>query len=143
GGRPHTPARAEPPDAGGPPRRHGRARRRAGAAVGRGDSRAVTRPRLSVVVVTLDEEDRLRACLESVAWADELIVVDAESQDKTAQIARDFTDRLIVRPWPGFRAPTDFAAAEAGGDWILSLHADEQVSPELPEEIARLLAANG
>jgi glycosyltransferase involved in cell wall biosynthesis len=103
----------------------------------------MTRPRLSVVVVTLNEEDRLRACLESVAWADELIVVDAESQDKTVQIARDFTDRVIVRPWPGFAAQKNFGLAEAGGDWILSLDADEQVSPELREEIARVLAANG
>jgi glycosyltransferase involved in cell wall biosynthesis len=103
----------------------------------------MTRPRLSVVVVTLNEEDRLRACLESVAWADELIVVDAESEDKTAQIARDFTDRVIVRPWPGFAAQKNFGLAEAGGDWILSLDADEQVSPELREEIARVLAANG
>ena len=72
-----------------------------------------------------------------MAWADELIVVDAESQDKTVQIARDFTDRVIVRPWPGFAAQKNFGLAEAGGDWILSLDADEQVSPELREEIAR------
>jgi len=58
----------------------------------------VTRRRLSVVVVTLNEEERLRACLESVAWADELIVIDALSQDKTVQIAREFTDRVLVRP---------------------------------------------
>jgi glycosyltransferase involved in cell wall biosynthesis len=103
----------------------------------------MTRPRLSVVIVTLNEEDRLRACLESVAWTDEIVVVDAESQDKTAQIARDFTDRVIVRPWPGFAAQKNFGLAEAGGDWILSLDADEQVSPELREEIARVLAANG
>src|SRR5262245_66238880 len=88
----------------------------------------MTRPRLSVVVVTLNEEDRLRACLESVAWADEIVVVDAESQDKTAQIARDFTDRVIVRPWPGFAAQKNFGLAEAGGDWILSLDGAAQVS---------------
>jgi glycosyltransferase involved in cell wall biosynthesis len=61
----------------------------------------VTRATLSVVVVTLDEEERIRACLDSVAWADEIIVVDAESQDKTAAIARELTDHVIVRPWPG------------------------------------------
>jgi len=103
----------------------------------------VTRPRLSVVVVTLNEEERLRACLESVAWADELVVIDAESQDKTVQIAREFTDRVIVRPWPGFAAQKNFGLAEAGGDWILSLDADEQVSPELRDEIARVLATGG
>jgi glycosyltransferase involved in cell wall biosynthesis len=103
----------------------------------------MTRPRLSVVVVTLNEEERLRACLESAAWADELIVVDALSQDKTAQIAREFTDRVIVRPWPGFAAQKNFAIGEASGDWILSLDADELVSPALRGEIARVLADGG
>jgi glycosyltransferase involved in cell wall biosynthesis len=103
----------------------------------------MTRPRLSVVVVTLNEEERLRACLESAAWADELIVVDALSPDKTAQIAREFTDRVIVRPWPGFAAQKNFAIGEASGDWILSLDADEMVSPELRGEIARVLAEGG
>ena len=103
----------------------------------------MTRPRLSVVVVTLNEEERLRACLESAAWADELIVVDALSPDKTAQIAREFTDRVILRPWPGFAAQKNFAIGEASGDWILSLDADEMVSPELRGEIARVLAEGG
>ena len=100
----------------------------------------MTRARLSVVVVTLNEEEQLRACLETVAWADELIVVDALSQDKTAQIAREFTDRVIVRPWPGFAAQKNFGVGEAGGDWILSLDADEQVSAELRDEIVGVLA---
>jgi len=96
-----------------------------------------------VVVVTLNEEDRLRACLESAAWADELIVVDALSHDKTVPIAREFTDRVIVRPWPGFAAQKNLAIGEASGDWILSLDADEMVSPELRGEIARVLAEGG
>lgn len=103
----------------------------------------MTRARLSAVVVTLNEEARLRACLESVAWADETIVVDAESQDKTVQIAREFTDRVIVRPWPGFAAQKNFALAEATCDWILSLDADEEVSPELRDEIRAVLAGGG
>src|SRR5262249_7006926 len=67
------------------------------------------RPRLSAVVIALNEEARLRACLESVAWADEIVVVDAESQDKTVQIAREFTEHVLVRPWPGFAAQKNFA----------------------------------
>jgi glycosyltransferase involved in cell wall biosynthesis len=98
------------------------------------------RLRLSVAVITLDEEQRLRACLESVAWADEIVVVDAESRDKTAQIAREFTERVVVRPWPGFTAQKNFALEQATGDWVLSLDADEEVSPELRDEIQRLLA---
>jgi glycosyltransferase involved in cell wall biosynthesis len=98
------------------------------------------RLRLSVTVITLDEEQRLRACLESVAWADEIVVVDAESRDKTAQIAREFTERVVVRPWPGFTAQKNFALEQATGDWVLSLDADEEVSPELRDEIQSLLA---
>ncbi len=99
--------------------------------------------RLSVVVVTLDEEERIRACLQSAAWADELIVVDAESRDKTAAIARELTDHVFVRPWPGFAAQKNFGLDQARGDWILSLDADEVVSPTLREEIAAIVERGG
>ena len=99
--------------------------------------------RLSVVIVTLNEEERIRACLESVAWADEIVVVDSESQDKTVQIAREMTDHVVVRPWPGFAAQKNFAVAQASGDWILSLDADETVSPLLRTEIERVLRDGG
>jgi glycosyltransferase involved in cell wall biosynthesis len=100
----------------------------------------MSRARLSVVVVTHNEEERIRACLESAAWADELIVVDAESADKTATIARELTDHVIVRPWPGFAAQKNFGLEQAHGDWILALDADEFVSAPLREEIAAILA---
>ncbi|MEK7387831.1 MAG: glycosyltransferase family 2 protein [candidate division NC10 bacterium] len=103
----------------------------------------MTRPRLSAVVITKDEEERVRACLESVAWADEVVVVDAESTDKTAQIAREFTDHVYVRPWPGFAAQKNFGLGQATGDWTLSVDADEEVSRELREEIEAVLAASG
>ncbi|HEU4369205.1 MAG TPA: glycosyltransferase family 2 protein [Methylomirabilota bacterium] len=99
--------------------------------------------RLSVVVVTLNEEDHIRACLGSVAWADELIVVDAESRDKTAAIAGELTDHVFVRPWPGFAAQKNFGLEQARGDWILSLDADETVSPALREEITAVVEAGG
>jgi glycosyltransferase involved in cell wall biosynthesis len=75
-----------------------------------------------------------------VAWADEIVVVDSESQDKTVQVAREFTDRVIVRPWPGFAAQKNFAVAQCAGEWILSLDADEEAEPELREEIAAIQA---
>jgi glycosyltransferase involved in cell wall biosynthesis len=103
----------------------------------------VSRIRLSVVVVTLDEEDRIRACLESAAWADELIVVDAESHDKTAAIARELTDQVFERPWPGFAAQKNFGLAQARGDWILSLDADEVISAPLREEITAIVERGG
>lgn len=99
--------------------------------------------RLSVTVITWNEEERLRACLESVAWADEIIVVDAESTDKTVEIAREFTDRIWVRPWPGFAAQKNFALDQTGGEWVLSLDADERVTAELRAEIEGVLRANG
>ena len=100
----------------------------------------MTAPRVSIVVITLDEEDHLRRCLESAAWADEIVVVDAESHDKTVQIAREFTDRVISRPWAGFAAQKNFALEQATGDWVLSLDADEEASPELRAEIAAAIA---
>ena len=99
--------------------------------------------RLSVTIVAWNEEERLRACLESVTWADEIIVVDAESTDKTVALAREFTDRVWVRPWPGFAAQKNFALEQATGDWVLALDADERVTPELRARVARVLAADG
>jgi glycosyltransferase involved in cell wall biosynthesis len=99
--------------------------------------------RLSVTVIAWNEEARLRDCLESVSWADEIIVIDAESTDKTAQLAREFTDKVWVRPWPGFAIQKNFALEQATGDWILSLDADERVSPELRERIRRILMTDG
>ncbi|HUG36760.1 MAG TPA: glycosyltransferase family 2 protein [Candidatus Limnocylindrales bacterium] len=100
-------------------------------------------PRISVAIVTLNEQDRLRACLESVAWADEVVVVDAESADKTVALAREFTDRVWVRPWPGFVAQKNFAIEQATGDWVLALDADEQVTPALAERVRAILRADG
>src|SRR5438105_13470205 len=99
------------------------------------------RKRLSVALVTRNEAERLRACLESVAWADEIVVVDAESEDKTATIAREFTDQVVVRPWPGYAAQKNAALDLATGRWALSLDADEVVSPELAADIRRVIAA--
>jgi glycosyltransferase involved in cell wall biosynthesis len=99
--------------------------------------------RLSVAIIAWNEEDRLRACLESAAWADEIIVIDAESTDKTVQIAREFTDKIWVRPWGGFAAQKNFALGQATGEWVLSLDADERVTPALRDRIGGIVAANG
>ena len=99
--------------------------------------------RLSVTVIAWNEEERLRACLESAAWADEIIVIDAESTDKTVQVAREFTDKIWVRTWAGFAAQKNFALELATGEWVLSLDADERVTPELRERIGRIVRANG
>lgn len=99
------------------------------------------RQSLSVCVITRDEEDRIGDCLASVAWADERIVVDSGSTDRTAAVAREHGARVIERPWPGYPAQKNFALGEAVSDWVLSLDADERVSPELADELRAFLAA--
>lgn len=98
---------------------------------------------LSVTIITKNEEERIRACLESIAWAQEIVVVDAESTDRTVEIARTFTPKIFVRPWSGFADQKNFALAQATQPWILSLDADEQVTPELRGEIQAILEADG
>lgn len=94
--------------------------------------------KITATVITFNEEHNIAAALESLSWADETIVVDSESTDRTVEIARGFTDRVFVRPWPGYSAQKNFAAEQASHDWIFSLDADERVSKELANEIARL-----
>jgi glycosyltransferase involved in cell wall biosynthesis len=97
-------------------------------------------PKLTVTVITRNEAANIAAALESVRWADEIVVVDSESTDLTVDIARRFTDKVVVRPWPGYVAQKNFAAEQASHDWILSLDADERVSEALAGEIRTLLA---
>ena len=97
-------------------------------------------PKLSITVITENEEANLPDTLTSVAWADEIVVVDCGSTDATVDVARQFTDRVSVNPWPGYGAQKNHAAEIASHDWILSLDADERVSPALAEEIRQLLA---
>lgn len=96
-------------------------------------------PGLTATVITLNESANLAGALESVSWADEIVVIDAHSTDDTVSIARRFTDRVIVCDWPGYVAQKNFAASAATHDWILSLDADERVTPGLAGEIAALL----
>jgi glycosyltransferase involved in cell wall biosynthesis len=96
-------------------------------------------PRVSVTIITLNEAANIGAALESVKWADEIVVVDAESTDETVTIARRYTDRVIVRAWPGYVAQKNYAAEQASHDWIFSLDADERVTPALASEIRGLL----
>ena len=97
-------------------------------------------PKLTVTVITRNESANLDAALASVAWADEIVVVDSESTDDTAAIARRHTDLVETRPWPGYSAQKNYAASRASHDWILSLDADERVTPALAAEIQSLLA---
>jgi len=99
-------------------------------------------PPVTVTVITRNESDALPDALRSVSWADELIVVDAESTDGTVEIARQFTDRVVVRRWNGYVEQKNFAAGLAKHDWILSLDADERVPAPLAAEIQQLLRSD-
>ncbi|HLG13741.1 MAG TPA: glycosyltransferase family 2 protein [Blastocatellia bacterium] len=94
--------------------------------------------KITATVITYNEEHNIAAALESLSWADEIIVVDSESTDRTIEIARRFTDRIFVRAWPGYSIQKNFAAAQASNDWIFNLDADERVSPELAKEIVEM-----
>jgi len=96
---------------------------------------------LSVVIITHNEEENIGACLESVKWADEIIVVDSESSDRTEEICRSFGVNFIKEPWQGFAQQKNSAIEKATQDWILSLDADERVTPELKKEITTVLAS--
>ncbi len=99
-------------------------------------------PKLSVTLITMNESGRIAPALESVSWADEIVVVDAHSTDDTVEQARRFTDRVITRDWPGYVAQKNYAAAIASHDWVLSLDADERVTPELADQVRHLLTTD-
>ena len=94
---------------------------------------------LSVIIITKNEGLNIRACLESVSWADEIIVVDSGSQDDTVAICREFTPHVYIHDWPGFGAQKNRALNYASKNWVLSLDADERISPELKKEIQAVL----
>ncbi|HXG54923.1 MAG TPA: glycosyltransferase family 2 protein [Vicinamibacterales bacterium] len=94
---------------------------------------------LTVTVIAFNEAGHIAAALDSVAWADEIIVVDSNSTDGTADIARQKATRVIVRAWAGYSEQKNFAADQASHDWVLSVDADERVTPALAAEIRGLL----
>ncbi len=98
---------------------------------------------VTATIITFNEAANLPAALASLSFADEIVVVDSESTDDTVAIARQHTDKVFVRPWPGYVAQKNFAAEQASHDWILSLDADERVSPPLASEVTSVLSAPG
>jgi len=98
---------------------------------------------LSVIIIAQDEADRIEPCLQSVAnWADEIIVLDSGSSDNTVEIARRYTEKVFETDWPGYGPQKQRALEKANCDWVLSIDADERVSPELRHDIDAVLDAN-
>lgn len=101
------------------------------------------RKSLSVTVITKNEEDRLPLCLDSVkGLADEIIVLDSGSEDRTVEIAQQYTDKVFVTDWPGYGEQKQRALEKATCDWVLAIDADEALTPELQDEIGRMLDSN-
>lgn len=99
----------------------------------------ITKNKISVVICTLNEENKIGTCLESVRWADEIVVVDDGSTDDTLKIVRKFTDKIYHHKSVGYVEPTrNFAISKATGNWILVLDADEQVSKSLSDKLIEI-----
>lgn len=96
--------------------------------------------KISAVIIAGNEEQKIAGAIRSVDWADEVLVVDSESTDRTREIAEGMGARVVVRPWQGFPAQKQFAVEAAANDWIFSLDADERVSDALKEQIAQIAA---
>jgi glycosyltransferase involved in cell wall biosynthesis len=94
---------------------------------------------LSVIIITKNESAHIGGCLQSVAWADEIIVLDSGSQDDTVDLCRSYTDKIYSTDWQGFGIQKQRALDKATGDWVLSIDADEIVTPELKAEIQQAM----
>lgn len=97
---------------------------------------------ISVNIICRNEEKNIEDCLKSVLWADEIIVIDAESADRTLEIAKKYTDKVFVNKWEGFAKQRTFALEKSKKDWVLALDADERCSLGLKEEIVSFIASN-
>ncbi|KTD06766.1 glycosyltransferase family 2 protein [Legionella jamestowniensis] len=97
---------------------------------------------LSVIIIAKDEEANIKRCLESVQWADEIIVLDSGSTDNTVTIAKEFTSHVYSTDWQGYGVQKQRALSYATGDWVLNLDADESIGSELRESIKKAIKSN-
>jgi len=97
---------------------------------------------LSAFIIVFNEEKNIERCLTSIRWVDEIVVVDAHSTDRTVEICSKFTDKIISRNFSNYSDQKNFALSKTGGEWLLSLDADEELTEELTHEIKVLLQSN-
>ncbi|MDF2867566.1 MAG: glycosyltransferase family 2 protein, partial [Gammaproteobacteria bacterium] len=100
---------------------------------------AIMTPNLSVIIITKNAAEQIKTCLESVKFADEIIVLDSGSTDTTVSICQQYTDKVFVTDWPGYGIQKNRAIAKATGKWILSLDADEHLTLELQQTIQQII----
>lgn len=98
---------------------------------------------LSVAIITKDEEKNIRACLQSVSFADDIVVVDSGSTDRTEEIAKQFPVRWFFEPWKGYGPQRNSSLEKCLHDWVLVIDADERVPEETAREIARVISGSG
>ena len=98
--------------------------------------------KISVIVITKNEEKNISECLKSVEWADEIIVVDTDSTDRTIELAKKFSESIFTKKWEGYVPQKKYALSLAKNAWVLSIDADERVTAELKEEIINLTPGN-
>ncbi len=94
--------------------------------------------KISASIIVRNEEENVAALCETLDWADEIVIVDSDSTDRTVEIARRYTDKVFNRPFQGYKDKHEFADAQTTGDWIFWIDADERVTPELREAIEAL-----
>jgi glycosyltransferase involved in cell wall biosynthesis len=95
--------------------------------------------KLSVTIITKNEEKNIKRCLMSVKWADEIVVLDTNSTDRTVEICRQFTDQVFCVDWHGYGKQKNLCADRASHNWVLNIDSDEEISPEGAEEIKEVL----
>ena len=95
---------------------------------------------ITALVITLNEAKNIQACLESVKWTNEILIIDSGSTDETCALARQYTNKIVSHKWEGYSGQKNFGHSLATSDWILSVDADERVTPELQSEIQSILA---
>lgn len=95
-------------------------------------------PKLSACVITRNEERVIERCLKSLSFADEIVVIDAQSSDRTAEIARQHGHKVVLNPWSGFASQRNLGLDHCTGDWVFFLDADEQASPELGARLRQI-----
>ena len=95
--------------------------------------------KISSVIICKNEERNIEACLKSIQWVDEIIVIDAESTDKTVEIAKKYTDKIFIRKWEGFSNQRKFGLEQCAGEWVFPMDADERCTEELKKEILEVI----
>lgn len=98
--------------------------------------------KLSVIIIVKNEAQNIIDCLESIKWADEIIIVDSDSTDNTIELCKKYTDKTFNHAWQGFGIQKNYALSRATKEWVLSIDADERVTPELAKEIQQIIKAN-